>query len=218
MIIVYSLKHSVNDEILYSLRSLALNLKCEFKVVIYANYKVEGLKNIEFRQVAEHGDTQQKQGLIYQDIIKSKIKDFYFMNDDIYLLKPIDFIQLYYRSSCVTKFQNSWVGKLNATLHYLSSNNKPFIDYETHTPYLINSEKLSSLKEVLSGEHLLATRFYNEFNYDIKRHCKMDKLSVFSERKINISNAIWLNNDDAGLSSVMPILKDKFPNKCLFEC
>lgn len=158
MDIVYVLENTPTDwadnEIRYSLRSVDVFGHRYNKMFIiggkpnFINYnKVNHLSYEDNHEVAEYNVFKK---LIYLVDNSNVSEDFILMNDDFYLLKPIDLstIPYYYKRqeiSTVYANQNTFNDMAMITREFLLKNNKPIYDFKPHYPIIYNKHKLKGL-------------------------------------------------------------------------
>lgn len=231
------------EEFKYSLRSIDANLKTDYRVIVYGTYKPKWLDDskVEFILFPKQKtgsykvpETQFNQGLIYKDLIaRNDIDDFVFFNDDIYLLKETDTLDtVYVVDNRLFMYQgekshrNTWKKALVRTRRCSYLDGFTSCNFETHLPYLINTDKMSTLTEVLEGTELLATRYYNKYPPEMKlARCGAVKISCHSELAVDscleefkLKSHMWFNHNDDGLNAAKVILPKMFPDKSRFEC
>lgn len=156
MDIVYVIKPDEhNEELRYSLRTLK-NIPHR-KVWIYG-YKPSWVTNVEYVAVEQTGTKWENTAKILELIsVNLGISDnFILFNDDFFILKPITTLPLYYDRKLVTRAEECKVGRLG--VRHLSKYGRQLIDaasaltqhgyknplnYELHTPFIYNKDKLA---------------------------------------------------------------------------
>lgn len=223
--IIYPVIESEWEELKFSLRSLDKHLKTDYRVILYATYIPEWITNVDiiFTPRAHSPNfphTQYNQGLIFQRIIKSAIKEFVFFNDDIYLLEDqTNLDNVYHVAHDQPKenlSKNRWNQRLWCTRDSLTKQGLPNVNYETHLPYTIETSKLATLDKVLTGEHLLATSYYNKYYPGETTNCNTVKSGLYRKQSKYVKRR-WFNHSDEGLDTAKEILPKLFPNKSRFE-
>ncbi len=247
--VVYPLiKSKWGEEIKYSLRSLERFAEMDCRVIIYSDYipewldtnAVELVRIPKFKHMSPGTGTQFNQGLIFQMLIdRPDVEDFVFFNDDIYLLQPIfTFNQVYMLKGTLNrampKLSNAWYTLLHETRIDLDNRGHSSFNYETHLPYPVNCNKLRLHPEVLKGQQLMATAYYNYRGVGAKPLASSVKISYMGEPAVNGNSRAediyqryadqfgnpkykFFNHNDAGLPLAKYILPLLFPNKSRFE-
>lgn len=238
--IIYPYKKSRwQHELRYSLRSIAKFLKIDHHIIIYSDCKLDYLKNIEIiverqpeSKIKKIPKSQYAQGFIYQKIIaRNDITDFYYFNDDIYLLKPTFTLSKIYKLNSRQIIDdppqrplNPWHRLLYETRIQLAMEGKTSFNFETHLPYFLNCDKLAKLPKVLMGENLLATTYYNTYlnNTTDVPLCTDIKIGSYNRRNIKekikkMGTAKFFNHNDAGILLAIKQLPILFPEKCRYE-
>ena len=165
-------------------------------------WSIKSLKNIKHDKIIVIGDTPDLELDIqvinnilkpqwalyspYNDVInKLRIvaelepNDFIFSNDDIFILKkwtPEVYQQGTIQKHIDSRKADSYILGLQKTLDYLNLQGLPTLDYELHTPFIFNPEKLkATIKEIEpildNGVSLMIRTIYgNKYHQDAKYH------------------------------------------------
>lgn len=144
MNLVYVLKNSPSawndNEIRYSLRSAEKNMK--FNRVIIVGGRPKWLKNIEHVAAIDTHLGSPNTAFKVATAIRYCADPFYLMNDDFFILKPMGKIPLPYNGNLENRakpvHQTSYAGKIYNTISWLKANNRPTLNYDTHSPLPVN--------------------------------------------------------------------------------
>ena len=215
-----------NDELRYSLRSVAANLP-------HRRVWMIGHKPTWTSDLVRHipGDRfPGKWSAIYDNVIRACehpdiSEDFLLVDDDVYVLQQIDAMPMWHLGSLqerldgVTKNRGpdgDWQATLRATLDYLRTKgvDEP-LSYEVHAPILINkATALPLLREAWSPDiHVQARSIYgNLANVGGTRH---PDTKVVQGRKLKTEDV--LSTTDASLRNLRHILESRFAKPCRYE-
>lgn len=227
--IVYVLKPSTtNEEFRYSLRSLEKNCT-NYNKVITIGGMVDGITPDFAISLGQSGRTKyDKVHFTLKEICLNKqiADDFILMNDDFFIMKPLDMSKLesYYRCSMEeyldiiikAKCPSEYTGRLAraaAALELLEYGSKC---YELHIPMLLNKHKLLEVFGVFTGFCGTRTLYGNYFNIGGK---KINDCKVFTCGDDFAKNSKFLSTTDKSfrLGKVGEYIRSQFPKPSRFE-
>jgi len=227
-------------ELRYSLRSMIKYVKDDYIIVITGDRKPNWLdinfRNIEFLNSPKISKEKDKN--IYDSILKAiekfNIEKFIKLSDDNVFLQDFKcsyVISPYWISEMRNTIKDKsilthWQNKLWDTIEFSKSLKLTCFNYESHGPQLFYSDKLIECNKVFnisSGEHLLATAYYNFFHKEIinnKKDIKDIKWGSWGKNPDPIEPTdvhIFGNQDPIGLKFTLPVIKNLFQKKSKFE-
>lgn len=211
-----------DDEIRYSLRSL-INLP-------HDNVYVIGEKpdffsdNVIHIPAEDPFDVKQKNAFHKLTIAcntKEISDDFILMNDDFFILKPVDDVPHYYKRSLEDsiKYHISEKGDYyEAMVHTFNLLKKKGKDFSHHSPFVYNKKRLLTLlKKEYGGTVHLRTLYANKSKIEgiQRKDVKVRDKKDFEEMK----NGDIISTDDLSFGSnrFQNIIKSLFPKKCKYE-
>lgn len=227
MDLVYLCRPGDNEELRYSIRSAVENLPHDNIWVIGGKPKWYGGNFIDVPQTASK----------YQNVRKSldvlcntnKIsKDFVLMNDDFFIVNPIESVEPYHggelinrvnayedlnpRSGYTTMLQQTYLGLLKMGI-------EAPLDYELHIPMVMNRR---ALKRVLKDSILWRSAYgnLNSIGGDQIDDVKFYAHGPLKRRSSNIKelNTNYLSSEDKSFIILLKtILEDRFPNASQYE-
>lgn len=159
---VYKKTSDKGRELRYSLRSLS-NLKDWNGEVFIVGHKEDWMQNVTVidtpKDALPHIDRNHK----LRTIITSKQipDDFIFMNDDFYITEPSKLKPMYH-GTLDTKDTGDWAESKRLTAAYLKE--KGTLNYDTHTPMLMNKQKLSEVMDIVGDTTLLPRSIYGNLH------------------------------------------------------
>lgn len=214
---VYVCRSGENEELRYSIRSVVSNYP-ESSIWLFGGkpawYKgnyihVQDIGN-KFKNITE----------CYKEISKTKqLSDFVLMNDDFFILNQSK-INYFYDGTLKEKYESH--GSIHGTTEYfrvLSYANRFLeqrgisnaLNYDTHTPMIMNREKLS---EIVGFSNAPRSVYGNMFNVG---GIKIDDVKVYKSTK-NIIAGDFISTEDNSFKTVYDlILKQKFTEKTKYE-
>jgi hypothetical protein len=227
--IVYVLKKSdTNEEFRYSLRSLDKNCTNYGKVITIGGH-VDGIKpDIEIILPQSGRTKYDKVNFTLKEICLNKqiSDDFILMNDDFFIMKPLDMSKLksHYRCSMEEYLQlivnnkcpSEYTGRLARTAAALNVLELTDKCYELHIPMLFNKHKLLEVFGVFTG--FCGTRsLYG--NYHKVGGSKINDCKVFTCGEDFVKNTNFLSTTDKSfrLGAVGEYIRSQFPKKSRFE-
>lgn len=229
------------NELLYAVRSLEKNLREDFKVVVIGDAEdwfSEDIIHIEAERISENPqvDTLHKLKLAIADECVSN--GFVWMNDDIYTVSPtlladIQILTAQGKLSYLPESTKVYEVNRNKTIDVLKKSSLPDHNYDTHTPFFFEKEKLVSLFEDLeplnSEGLLLPSIYFNSYfsdhlpaqidgitgNYMLRLVSKNTDPGAF---KKYIAGKKFLNNSELGYNDLLvKFLESNFSEKSRFE-
>ena len=228
MDVVYFLKEcSYCEELNYSLRSLE-NLPHD-KVFIVGGCP-RNIQNVEHRFISQRGNKYKNTTNSLKHICKDKdlSEDFILMNDDFFILKPVDEKDLimcrgyvkdvlaYYKK----RFgENDYSLGMEQTEIFLKDLGieKP-LSYELHTPLKMNKGNVLKMFELpyIDSLSIVHTRtLYGNLFY--KDSEVMEDVKVYKNTHFPIKSGKFLSCEDASWPMVRGYVEKLFPNKSRYE-
>lgn len=226
MDLVYICRKGDNEELRYSLRSIEKNAPGHRVWVV--GYKPEWYSG-NFISIP---DTSTKfnniRNAMFQVAANPEIsEDFVFMNDDFFLIKPIDKFVDYNGGLLIDKIRryrqinptSSYVVLLNKTYQYIRRLGiKDPIDYDIHVPMIFNKAKLLELSYMLFQPRSLYGNLYqivSETITDVKRYASTSYMNELSYVKMEYP---FISTEDNSFEHVKKtILEDMFPEPSQYE-
>jgi len=252
--VVYPYVVSRNDEIIYSIRSLEENLKVPFRVVVIGappeKLNLSRVLHIPYEKkigfdYENNTDTTGKMAAICNNPDISE--NFLWIADDVYLANPVypeDYSTIVHMGTFDPSFANNitsggkWRQSLMNSVDALTKKNLPVFNFESHTPRLINKEKMRKIIEEFnpSGKRMQQfTLYYNRFPpesmikyskelsikagfYGIENNMSFNS-NIPANRLIEIfKNHTYINHNDTGYTaSLREAIQRYFPNKSKYE-
>jgi len=228
-------------ELLYAIRSLEKNFRQDFKVVVIGDAEDwfnDEVINIAADRVSENPqvDTLHKLKLAIADV---RVSDsFVWMNDDIYTISPtlladIQILTAQGKLAYIPDSTKVYEVNRNKTIHCLNELSLPDHNYDTHTPFFFEKEKLVYLFESiedLNSEGLLLPSIYFNFYFPDHLPAQIDgitgnyMLRLVSKNtdpgafKKYIVGKKFLNNSELGYNDLLvKFLESNFSEKSEFE-
>jgi hypothetical protein len=227
MDVVYICRSGDNEELRYSIRSVVANLKHDNLWVVGQKPKWYTGNFIEVPDKRlKYVNARNNLKTIIDDNRISN--DFVLMNDDFYVMKPIDTVEYFYSGSLESKAleaesisaHSAYTRMLYSTLDRLDQQGiKNSLSYELHIPFVMNKQKLSP---VIRQKTTLWRSMYGNL-YDVGG-TRIDDVKVYTSASKKKSFD-WQNKLDVYLSSQdesfellkARLLAKKFPNKTIYE-
>jgi hypothetical protein len=227
MDLVYLCRPGDNEELRYSIRSAVQNLPHDKIWVIGAKPDWYGGDFISVPQTASKYQNVRKS----LDVIcnaNSISKDFVLMNDDFFIMGPVETIQPYHGGQLINKVnsyedlnpRSGYTIMLQQTyLGLLKMGVQAPLDYELHIPMVMNRR---SLRRVLKDSILWRSAYGNVYNIggeqidDVKFYAHGPLKRRSSDIKDPKSN--YLSSEDKSFTILLKmILEDRFPNASQYE-
>ena len=216
---IYINKDGENEELRYSIRSVVANTNNANIIVVGGKpnwyvgeyYPVENVGN-KFKNITE----------CYKQICKiSYVKDFIAMNDDFFILNRINNVSYFYDGLLIEKAE-AHGSKHGATEYFrvLTQADKYLkkagiekaLNYDIHTPMLMNKDKLSNIVEESYAPRSLYGNIFNVGGIEIK------DVKVYKDTMFFDINSDFISTEDNTFEDVYAkVLKDKFKNKTQYE-
>jgi hypothetical protein len=243
--VVYAVKpDEFNEELRYSLRSIAKNLKHD--QVFISGYMPPFLNpetciHIDsYNKPLIHDPRNSRHRNRYQDAESNWIgactdervsSNFILMNDDFFIMKPVKRVMTYHDGDLqeainrrIQRFGKvQYALSMQNTHNYLTQNGYTNLkSYAVHVPTIINKTKRLKISELQcdmlkNGNVILARTLYgNIFNIGGK---EIQDVKVSSWLKDIPKNTTYLstNNRSFAVGEVGKYIRSKFPDKCCYE-
>lgn len=228
MDIVYICRAGDNEELRYSIRSVVKNLKHD-KIWVVGG-KPKWYKG-NFISVPTN-KTKYSNARANMEVIANSAEisdDFILMNDDFYIMKPLNTVEYYYSEPLVDKvkvhenlfYGTAYTNMLSLTLNKLNKLDiQNPLSYEVHVPFVMNKEKL---KPILKHKRELWRSMYgNLYNVGGKQ---IEDVKVYPRTSYFYGKFNWEKNLDKFISSQdesflelkTNLLDTKFPKKTIYE-
>lgn len=226
--VVYFVKEAYdNEELRYSLRSVDQNLPHR-NVWIYGippcGIRVD--HTARFNQV---GRTKwaRVRSMFEKLALNSSLSDnFVLMNDDFFIMKPINELKNYYGGSLQERINviedhfngpNSYTMRLRRTNEQLKKLKLTTKNYELHIPMIVNKEKFLEQLDLYAGQNGASRSFYGN-TYKIGG-TKTKDVKVYDLDGDFDHNTTFLSTSDSSFyfGEVGKFIRSKFPNKSRFE-
>lgn len=227
--IVYVLKNSTsNEEFRYSLRSLEKNAK-NYNKVITIGGMVDGITADVTINITQPGKTKyDRVNILLKEICLNPLigDDFVLMNDDFFIMKPLDMskIKPFYRCSMEeylkiiveSQCPSAYTERLAKASMALESLNLETKCYELHIPMLFNKHKLLEVFGVFTGFNGIRSLYGNYYKIGGQ---KSDDCKIFTTGDNFIKNSKFLSTTDKTfrVGAVGEYIRSKFPDPCKFE-
>jgi hypothetical protein len=224
---VYLCRNGENEELRYSLRSLEENAP-EGNVWVVGGKPGWYIGNYIY--VPQTGvKYQNARSNLKQVCFNDKISnDIVLMNDDFFIVKPVDSIEMYHGGLLEDKVdayeamypRGTYTRLLTITFNNLLSKkiSEP-LDYELHVPMRMEKDKLiAAFREKTSAWRSIYGNMYSVGGTEIR------DVKVYTEKE-RVGSYDWKNSDFPYLSSMdasfngefLKMLQERFPNKSKYE-
>ena len=221
---VYFLKDTPkNEELKYSLRSIEANAGDLINRVVFVGGRPEGFQgyyHVKSEQIFENKHKNVIMGIYAACKTKSITSNFVLMNDDFYIMKPIQDIQKYYDGTMQSRIESlpDDLYKNNMQDYYkvLCKEVGLPLNYAVHTPMLIHKKFAEFLIKTCEPEHNFRNLYGN-----LTRSLGGDR--SFKDNKLRKGDKTWnkdaifASSDDDTFKRMLPTLKAKFKNKSKWE-
>ena len=194
MDVVWICRTGPNEELRYSIRSVAANMPHENIVVVGGKPDWYTGKFIEVNTFTDSGHPSRNKYENAKNNIRQVVdndsisKDFVLMNDDFYVMKPVDQLQYYHGGLLADKIKThqtfapgaEYTGVLTRTAQILDAVGiKDPLDYALHIPMMFNRQKLGEvLKQPIASIRTLYGNMYSVGGRqmgDVKVHPKRNQ-------------------------------------------
>jgi hypothetical protein len=216
MVICYPLQNQ-NDyiELKYSLRSLKF-LTEPFEVVIVGDKIPDWITSIT--QIKLPDIPGQKQISIKRKILAALeySQTIFFMNDDIFLMKPTDPNSYpYYWSGKLKAIRESGTKPLQTALEAVK---KPIKHFDVHTP-IIYDQRFKEIAEKYPQHTIIKSMYSNHLEIEGTEmtDCKILKEGSQEAIKQRINGSPCFSSSAGGLKSTLKVLRELFPYKSKYE-
>lgn len=221
--IVYLYKRSQSDELKYSIRSVTENFP--FRKLVIVGDRPENIKPDYFLAV-DQIMTKGKNvvNALYRIIEDPNIsEDFWLFNDDFFIMKPVKQMTPYYNGELTdlinilySKFgNNQYVDILKRALYDLVKNGYSIHNYETHTPILLNKDKVKELIKAFNDLSGFRSKYGNYFKIG-GRNALDVKVSNNRQPKES-SRLLSTSNQSFTDYKVGDLIRETFKNKSRYE-
>ena len=204
MDVVYICRSGPNEELRYSIRSVEKNLPHRNIVVI--GQAPEWYKG-PFIEVANSNAKYSNARANLDVLVKSKhiTDDFILMNDDFFIMRPIEKISYFYEGTLLERAEKNELltttGAYTQLLYnthdkLVSMGIKNPLNYEMHIPMIMNKQKL---KDVLKSKNCLWRSLYG--NIHNVGGINREDVKVYSNNSSNPKSYDWKGKNFAYLST-----------------
>ena len=221
---VYILKDTPkNEELKYSLRSIEANAGDLINRVVFVGGKPDGFQGYLHIKNNQIFDTKHKNAImnIYAACITKDITDnFVLMNDDFYIMKPIDDVYMYYDGTMAKRIEELPDGLYKRNMQdFYDILSKHFIcplNYAVHTPTLINKQLAATIIKQCEPEHNFRN-LYGNCMRQITLSVSVKDNKFRAKDKTWDKQATFASSDDVTFKRMLPTLRAKFKNKSRWE-
>jgi len=229
MDIVYICRDGENEELRYSIRSVVENYPHDNIWVVGGKPSWYSGNYIKVEQDALKYVNARRNMLAILNSPEIS-EDFVLMNDDFYIIKPIEVMSNYASGLLYTKMKKYRKNHSSSYYTRLISNTYEklrkggmevgqIIDYDIHVPIVINKQKFSEIftEQIFLWRSLYGNKFFT--NYEIMDDIKLYLYNVINDLKqITSGDGLFLSSDDSTCDYIIEkYLKNKFPNPSKYE-
>lgn len=218
MDLVYICRDGDNEELRYSIRSAVANLPHDNIWVVGGKPDWYTGNYIRIKQNAMKFDNARNN--LNAICRKQEVSpDFVLMNDDFFIVKPIESLGSYHRGLLedhisLVKTSPAYKQMLVETLdviNYVTTG--PIYSYELHVPMVMNRNKLA---KVLRFPALWRSLYGNMYNVGGTEH---KDVKVFSGTTLEemTSDLPFLSSNDETFNDIIGLLQEMFPNPSKYE-
>jgi hypothetical protein len=218
MDLVYICRDGDNEELRYSIRSAVANLPHDNIWVVGGKPDWYTGNYIRIKQNAMKFDNARNN--LNAICRKQEVSpDFVLMNDDFFIVKPIESLESYHRGLLedhisLVKTSPAYKQMLVETLdviNYVTTG--PIYSYELHIPMVMNRNKLA---KVLRFPALWRSLYGNMYNVGGTEH---KDVKVFSGTTLEemTSDLPFLSSNDETFNDIIGLLQEMFPNPSKYE-
>lgn len=221
---VYILKDTPkNEELKYSLRSIETNAGNLINRVIFVGGRPEGFQGYIYIKQEQMFKTKHMNAImnIYKACKTASVTpNFVLMNDDFYIMKPVESIEKYYDGTMQARIDELQEGtyrtQMESYLKALKHQVNLPLNFSVHNPMLINKRLAGTIIQSFEPESNFRNLYGNlTLNQGGSRSIKDNKLC--KQDKTWDKNAIFASSDDDTFKRMLPTLKSKFKNKSRWE-
>lgn len=218
---VYICRSGDNEELRYSIRSVVKNANPDTIWVVGGKPEWYTGKYLEVADTGNKFDniTNCYKALSYLDELS---EDFVLMNDDFYILNPIDRVENMYDGLLSDKIDNHVsVNGMSAYARVLVKAKKQLIAngienpicYDIHVPMVFNKTMLSYLNHDNNAPRSTYGNMYGIGGINI------EDVKVYSRTKdISLDSSSFISTEDNSFYLIKDKLKSMFPDQTIFEC
>ena len=216
-----------NEQLRYSLRSLAKNIP-------HRNVWIYGGRLNWYSEKIQLGDREQRGGYKWQKASFSLrpicqngqlSDDFVLMNDDFFILKPIEKLDYFYHTTLADTIAerrddinapNSYKHIIADAKRWLDDRQLPDKDYELHLPMIFNKKKLLELLQE-QGAWVGATRSRYANKYAVGGEERQDVKIFKAEASLKPDADFVSTTPHSFAGRLGREIRDHFPNACKYE-
>lgn len=224
MDVVYFVKDGIhNDELRHSIRSVCKNMPYR-RIWVFGGCPKNIVPDVRVR-VEQEGKTKwDKVHAMFKMAAENKeiSDDFILMNDDFFIMKPIDKIEPIHRGLLEDHVKVLGTGQYRRMLEgvdaELKKRGKSTYSYELHTPFVYNKKKL--LKLLNDNPNLRCTRTMYGNLYKIGGKRASDVKIFSSTPDFDYENTTFLSTDDPMVKPTCDTwryIMKQFPGQCKYE-
>lgn len=226
--VVYVFKGGESEELKYSIRSVVKNFPYN-RIVVYSG-KPKGLNPDLYVPYSQHGTGKISRVVHTMEAIAINdelTEDIWLFNDDFFIMQPYkeDSLPLCNGTiyDVVNRIEKSRLGHaskytdiLKITADYLMKNGKSIISYASHTPLLMNREKMKEIFRVFPNEMSFRSAYGNY--WEIGGRIGPDVKIIHMDEEPN-REAPFLSTNDRSFSMgrVGEYIREQFPEPSQYE-
>ena len=222
---VYICRAGDNEELRYSIRSVVKNCSYDSIWIIggipswyHGNYvevkdvgnKFENIQNC-YRVISQIGAISDK---------------FVLMNDDFFIIKPIGSMPIFHGGRLLDKINRYVLHNnhnkytrilLHAHKKIIKLGIKDPLDYDIHTPIIIDKTKIKDFIDISLAPRSLYGNMFNIGGKEMQ-DVKIYKTKNMLSHSANINEeSILVSTEDSSFIDILPMLKELFPTKTKYE-
>lgn len=239
LVIPYLKEAAQGGELMYALRSIGKNFPAGVKVIVIGDAEPWFSEEVVHIAHSKTSDNPQIDTLnkILELITSSEVPDdFIFSNDDIYFVSPVELcdIQVLKTYGKIIGDEKTVYGRNKLrTIKLLDKEGLKLRNFDTHTPFYFNKEKLVEMFEKFpeaQTDGVLLYSLYMNLHYPNHIAVDIDNLTdnwllrliranaAKSDFDKYISNKKFLNNAEGGFGELLyNYLEENFGEKSIFE-
>lgn len=212
---MYPLKRQRDyTELRYSLRSIDKFLPHD-EVVIVGPWLPDWITDVTWINVEDIPN--RKQWSIRKKILIALeyTERIFFMNDDIYLLKPMTDIPFYYKGT-LKNYAESGSKVLQSQLEALG---KPVKNFDIHYPIIYSKQYFNEASQSFTDGTIIKSMYcnYHTIIGEEINDCKLHNQKSQQAARLFMNGKPCLSNSQYALRVTMPILQELFPNPSKYE-
>jgi len=214
---LYICRNGENEELRYSIRSV-MHFFPDAKIYIFGG-KPDWYSG-PYIEIPDIGNKFDNINNCYKAICNTDIEDFILMNDDFYIINKPDQIINYHDGLLEDKAKkHADIFGLTKYARVLLDANKKLkkqgiqnpLNYDIHTPMLLNKEKLSKIIDLSFAPRSM---YGNMF---VKDSSPMSDVKVYKNTEYINNTGYFISSEDNSLKKIIVFLKEKFPNPSIYE-